>query len=242
MRLDVISDLHLNFFRDFGGDFTASWIPEAPVLVLAGDVGDARWWRESLQHLRTLCEHYEHVLYVAGNHDYYGTSLEEGDERFRRMEDHVGNFHWLEQNELELDGVKFAGCTLWFKDDPMGIFYENGMNDFRLIQGLKPWVYHRNQQSQEFLKDLRDVDVVITHHMPTYFSVAEEYEDNPLNRYFLCAMDDVILDLQPKLWVHGHTHIPCDYHLGNTRVLCNPKGYPEERGLDRPYGPVTVEV
>ena len=205
MRLDVISDIHLEFFGDQGADFVASWIPTAPVLVLAGDVGDARWWREGLRHLQTLCEHYEQVLFVAGNHDYYGTYLEDTDARLRRVEEQIENFRWLEQEKIEIDGVKFAGCTLWFKEDPAGQIYEKWMNDFNLIEGLR-------------------------------------HEDNPLTRYFLCAVDDVILDLQPKLWVHGHTHVPCDYRLWDTRVVCNPKGYPEERGLDRPYGPVTVEI
>ena len=242
MKLDIISDIHLEFFGDQGAEFTASWIPEAPVLVLAGDVGDARWWREGLRHLQTLCEHYEQVLFVAGNHDYYGTYLEDTDARLRRVEEQIENFRWLEQEKIEIDGVKFAGCTLWFKEDPAGQIYEKWMNDFNLIEGLRHEVYHRNRMSQEFLRNLRDTNVVITHHMPSHLSVAEIYEDNPLTRYFLCAVDDVILDLQPKLWVHGHTHVPCDYRLGDTRVVCNPKGYPEERGLDRPYGPVTVEI
>ena len=32
-----------------------------------------------------------------------------------------------------------------------------------------------------------------------------------------------------KLWVHGHTHSPSDYMVGDTRVVCNPLGYPGER-------------
>jgi hypothetical protein len=31
------------------------------------------------------------------------------------------------------------------------------------------------------------------------------------------------------LWIHGRTHVPCDYKLFGTRVVCNPKGYPSER-------------
>jgi Icc-related predicted phosphoesterase len=41
-------------------------------------------------------------------------------------------------------------------------------------------------------------------------------------------MDQEIAQVQPKLWVHGHTHIPCDWKAGETRVLCNPFGYPHE--------------
>ena len=30
----------------------------------------------------------------------------------------------------------------------------------------------------------------------------------------------------PRLWIHGHTHGSKDYMLGDTRVICNPGGYP----------------
>jgi hypothetical protein len=93
------------------------------------------------------------------------------------------------------------------------------------------------------LRKLPPTDVVITHHMPSALSVHEKYTDDALNLFFLCEMDDVILDLKPKLWIHGHTHVPFDYKLGDTRVLCNPKGYPRERtDLVGNYGPVTVEL
>jgi len=41
-------------------------------------------------------------------------------------------------------------------------------------------------------------------------------------------MEDVIEKYRPELWVHGHTHVPCDYELFDTRIICNPGGYPEE--------------
>jgi hypothetical protein len=27
------------------------------------------------------------------------------------------------------------------------------------------------------------------------------------------------------LWLHGHVHHSCDYRIGATRVLANPRGY-----------------
>ena len=53
-------------------------------------------------------------------------------------------------------------------------------------------------------------------------------------------IEKVILDLQPKYWIHGHTHIPCQYDLGDTRVVCNPRGYPREN--PGPYAPVVLQV
>jgi len=30
---------------------------------------------------------------------------------------------------------------------------------------------------------------------------------------------------QIKLWTHGHMHNASDYMIGETRVVCNPRGY-----------------
>ena len=31
------------------------------------------------------------------------------------------------------------------------------------------------------------------------------------------------------LVLHGHLHRQSDYRLGDTRVVCNPRGYPNQR-------------
>ena len=241
MKIDVISDLHLTCFKDFGDDFIASWVPQAEVLILAGDVGEFHWWLMGLERIKALSEKYEHALYIAGNHDYYGTTLAEGDAHFREVEAEIPNFHFLEQDILEINDVKFAGCSLWFREDPSGWIYEKWMNDFSYIKQFKPAVYDRNEGSQSFLRQLpHDIGVVITHHLPTRHSVHEKYTGDACNRFFLCGIDDVILELQPKVWIHGHTHIPFDYRMDDTRILCNPMGYPREN--PGPYRPVTIEL
>ncbi len=244
MQIEIVSDLHLTFDKDQGVDYLTSLIPkeETRILVVAGDVGESHWWLQAKQYLDILCDKYPHVLFVAGNHDYYGTTLPEGDERFRELDNLIENFHFIERELFELDGVKFAGCSLWFKEDSKSFRYERLMNDFGMIPDLKPEVYDRNKASVEFLRhDVpKDTDVVITHHMPSQRSVHRKYAGNVCNRFFLCAIDDIILDLQPKYWIHGHTHTPCQYNLGDTRVVCNPRGYLGEN--PGPYAPVVVEI
>lgn len=240
MKVDIISDIHLEFFKDLGSDFVHTWIPDGEVLILAGDVGGFHWWQNESHLINVFCEKYNHVLYVAGNHDYYGTSLEEGDVRFREVEAQIPNFHFLERDLLEIEGVKFAGCSLWFKRDPTGWYYEKRMNDFFQIQEFKPAVYERNLESQDFLKGLQDIDVLITHHMFSTLSVNEKYANDPCNLFFLCELGETIAELGAKLAIHGHTHMPCDYMLGHTRVICNPRGYPGENSGT--YAAVTVEI
>jgi Icc-related predicted phosphoesterase len=69
--------------------------------------------------------------------------------------------------------------------------------------------------------------VVVVHHAPSSASVAECYKgDLLMNGNFYTDLSEFILDRpQIKLWVHGHMHNRSDYEIGDTRVVCNPRGY-----------------
>jgi hypothetical protein len=69
--------------------------------------------------------------------------------------------------------------------------------------------------------------VVVTHHAPSSESVAECYKsDTLMNGAFRSDLSDFILDRpQIKLWTHGHMHNSSNYWIGETRVVCNPRGY-----------------
>jgi Icc-related predicted phosphoesterase len=68
--------------------------------------------------------------------------------------------------------------------------------------------------------------IVVGHHCPSELSVAEMYKGNLLNAAFRSGLNDFI-EARPqiKLWLHGHTHYNFDYWIGETRVVCNPRGY-----------------
>jgi hypothetical protein len=42
---------------------------------------------------------------------------------------------------------------------------------------------------------------------------------------FCSDLSELVEGSGAALWVHGHTHASCDYVAGQTRVVCNPKGY-----------------
>jgi len=68
--------------------------------------------------------------------------------------------------------------------------------------------------------------IVVGHHCPSEQSVAECYKGNLLNGAFRSKLDDFI-EARPqiRLWLHGHTHHNFNYWIGETRVVCNPRGY-----------------
>jgi Icc-related predicted phosphoesterase len=69
--------------------------------------------------------------------------------------------------------------------------------------------------------------VVVTHHAPSSISIAECYRfDTLMNGAFASDLSEFIMDRpQIKLWTHGHMHNVSDYMVGDTRVVCNPRGY-----------------
>ena len=69
--------------------------------------------------------------------------------------------------------------------------------------------------------------VVVGHHAPSRTSTHEMYKDDTvMNGGYSSDMDEFIQERpQIKLWTHGHTHHVFDYVIGETRVVCNPRGY-----------------
>lgn len=232
MKLQILSDLHLDFHKDKGRGFVQSLDPSGvDVLVLAGDLAEARGDEYGLR-LREICAKYPHVVAVNGNHDLYFTTPERVDAMRVSFNELIPNLHWLENEVWVHQGHRFVGCVMWFCENPMAYFHELSLNDFNVIRGFKPWVYHANRRSVQFLRSqIQPGDIVVTHHLPSQRSVSARYRGSMMNSFFVCDMDDVIEAKQPKLWIHGHSHAPCDYTAGSgdmTRVVCNPLGYPRE--------------
>jgi len=85
------------------------------------------------------------------------------------------------------------------------------------------WV-DRDWLRRELMKPFGGTTVVVTHHAPALGSVAPKYADDPVTPCFVSDLPDGFFEI-PTLWIHGHTHWPCDYQQGRCRVLSNPRGY-----------------
>ena len=233
MKLHILSDLHIEF-----GDFSVPDIG-ADVIILAGDihVGDRglRWILE--QWLQPP------VLYVPGNHEFYHNAFPSLIDDLRQKARGT-NVHVLENEALEINGFHFFGSTLWsdmnlFGDPEKAIAAaDSGMNDYQVIQStttsrvLTPeetvrWHKQSVQKLEEFFTDTRDPEktIVITHGTPTEQSIPVRFQGHALTPAFASDMEHFILKHQPRLWIHGHTHDSFDYHIGGTRIVCNPRGY-----------------
>lgn len=229
-RIQIVSDLHLEFHKDGGKSFIDSLDPDGvDVLVAAGDIGTSRCLEACLT---TLADKYQNVIFVPGNHCYYGVSPAKLETIRKRLHKAVPNLHWLEEDTVTIRGQRFLGTTLWFPNTDNCKRHRSWLNDFRVIKNFEPWVFEKNRAAINFLnREVDKDDVVVTHHLPAIESVAERFRGSPLNAFFLCDVRPLVEERGAKLWVHGHTHDSCDYVLDRTRVVCNPMGYPHEPNL-----------
>ena len=226
MQINFISDLHLEF-----GPLEIE--PEAgDVLVLAGDIdikGRVDW-------INSIASKFNHVIYVLGNHEFYNGAM---DSIYRKTrEGLVDNVHLLENESVTIAGVTFHGATLWsdfLNGNPMSYLQcDQAINDYRLIRAgdgkhrFKPQIAHSlHNISKVFLQEnVKEGDVVVTHMAPSLLSIHEKYKnDMNINGSYASDLSELILDTKPELWFHGHVHTSFDYTVGNTRILCNPRGY-----------------
>jgi predicted phosphodiesterase len=86
--------------------------------------------------------------------------------------------------------------------------------------------------------------VVVGHHSPSRRSTHEMYaNDTIMNGGYSSDLDEFIADHpQIRLWTHGHTHHVFDYVIGETRVVCNPRGYIGHEQSADDFELMTVEV
>ena len=134
MKLLVLSDLHVEFAA-FQPDLEAT--KAADVVVLAGDIYKGEhgmhWARRTFPDKK--------IVYVAGNHEFYGQHWDMLLRHFRMLAG-VYDIHFLENDSVTIDGIRFLGTTLWTDFEFFGQtvrskmmrLAENGMNDFRLIE------------------------------------------------------------------------------------------------------------
>ena len=187
---------------------------------------------------------FPHVIYIMGNHEFYNGKFYAGIDYMREECAKYPNVYMLEQDMKIIDGVMFVGGTLWTnmnKRDPLTMHAIEGMmNDFRIIRNdarnyaamsaLDVAIRHDKTLAyiEHIVHEHRNKKcVVVGHHSPSFQSAHEMYKHETLmNGGYHSDLSEFILDHpQIKLWTHGHTHHPFDYVIGETRIVCNPRGY-----------------
>jgi predicted phosphodiesterase len=264
MKIKVVSDLHLEF-----SDCFIKNDDDCDVLILSGDImvaedmhnhpepmtpyppeiiktlGSRQAAAQRFRDFLKRCSfQFPHVIYIAGNHEFYHGRWKASLDHLREECAKFTNVYFLEKDTKVIDDVVFVGGTLWTdmnKHDPLTLHaVRDMMNDYRVIKNdekgftsLKPAdTVIRHRETLQYIKHIvsehRDRRcVVVGHHSPSTMSIHPQYTSEYLmNGAYHSDLSEFIMDHpQIKLWTHGHTHHCFDYVIGETRIVCNPRGY-----------------
>ena len=240
MKIRAHSDLHVDRGLNEG------YIPDLSGIetyIIAGDLGQHK---VAQNFIRTILEKYPSIdiVHVLGNHEYYDAYLEKVHLLFSKLSDEYEKYHYLQNDSVVIQGIKFIGATLWTSlnnNDPLELHDARyGLNDFKYIRyknGVLKFTpeystkLHRESKEYIFktLEESEELCVVVTHHKPFvtntgYLSSAFETE---------LRGDLVDNSNPPKVWISGHDHkrhdIIFDCNGKEVRFISNPKGYPHEK-------------
>jgi len=256
MKAWIISDLHVARTDLLHGRKLI--VPRAEVCICAGDISNdiAR----SIDFLHAEIAPHMPVVAVLGNHDYYGSSIDDALGYARKWTAGT-NVHVLENETYDKMDLRIIGATLWtdfeISDHDFGHLPVDErrqlasrdcmryMLDFRLIARserrpgdesplLAPLeMMSRHWESRSFIdgelaKPFDGTTLVLTHHAVSRRSLDPRFAGQVSNAAFASDLSGIIRQRRPHYWVHGHIHRFVDHFEGETRVVCNPRGYAGE--------------
>ena len=241
MRLALGSDLHLECgFLDLDNTDNADVLILAGDILVAADINPKHEW-----FFENISKEFKNTIYISGNHEGYHGDFQKVNEQILTLLKPYSNIHYLHRgNEIKtIDDVTFIGSTLWTSmnnRDPIVMEYVNRcMNDFRIVQNGPDRIFNTKDAAREYEKTMErftdlldyftpeDKVVMVTHHAPSYKSIHPRYQNDTMMNYgYHTPLDEFILDNPSiKLYIHGHVHSEFDYKIGDTRVVCHPRGY-----------------
>jgi predicted phosphohydrolase len=241
--LHLISDLHLEF-RPWEFPTTINQL-EDRILVIAGDLCPiTRNVKSYKQFLTTASKKYQHVIVIAGNHEYYGTTISNAETKLKNMAAQFHNVHYLQCDSIILNNeIEFLGCTLWSNVESVEMWsIQDGahIKKFSLEEYQKLHLEHVKWLQTELAKPKKvSSRVVITHHLPSFECIHPKYHSYGSTNCFFASTLEHDLITSTDFWLHGHTHTGNQIKISNTFIISNPRGYPGENN-DHEYRPKEI--
>jgi predicted phosphodiesterase len=255
MKIQILSDVHnellsRNETSSLATNTNSSqWygvIPEteADVVVLAGDIDSGtrgiKWAIKESERLD------KPIIYVAGNHEFYHREYHSTLKQMREVAQGT-NVHFLECDEVIVNGVHFLGTTLWTDYDAVETvsrhvamkICQDTLNDHQLIRtspdGLftTRHAFELHTKASNWLRDkLNSFNgdnkiIVVTHHGPSKHCQHKKYLVSPVSAAFYSDLDGLVG--KADVWISGHSHSNLDTKINGCRLISNQPGYPQEK-------------
>ena len=241
MKIQIASDLHI---ESWPGQIPSTEVFEPvedrDLLILAGDIHVGIQAHSFLKRETAISP----VVYVLGNHEHYARYTHDALVKLWRLSAcALPGLHLLSADLCEVAGLRIYGCTWYSGLWPATSTYDRAtiaahVSDFRLPRDdAGAWTVDRHVETHRsetaaMREHAGNVDIVVTHWPPTLDALDPIFtlkkRDRALNPYFVNDAEDLVHEMEAKLWVSGHVHRPHEAQVGETLSVGNPAEYRKE--------------
>lgn len=244
MIIRLFSDLHLD-----GRAYTITSQAHDPdaVLVLAGDLSG---FHRDLKFITAVTDQFKYVLFVAGNHEFYGSDYFVVKKFWHGVDGDIDNFFFMDNRVEIIENVRFIGTTLWTDMDggnPLTCMdVQKALNDYyvilykqRRLMVVDTIGFHNEAMrflNKELAAPFDGETVVISHHSPSWTLITQVHRYSGVNAGFHANADQLFYDHEIGYWFYGHTHVSQTIKINGVPVISNQRGYVgEDSGFDHAF-------
>ena len=235
MKIQYCSDLHLEFPHNREFIKNNPIIPTGEILLLAGDILPFALLDKPSDFLDLISDSFEKVFWIPGNHEYYGSDINDRSNSF--CEKIRSNLFLVNNYEEKINDINFIFSTLWSKiSEQNSLIIQNTLYDFKSIndrdEKLSVSKFNDLHQTcfdfiqQTLNKNKNEINMVVTHHVPTFMNYPEQHIRSTINQGFATELFDLIHDSSIEYWIYGHHHTNTpDFKINQTKLITNQLGY-----------------
>ena len=238
VRVQIMSDLHIEYKNDDIPNVEDYIIPTAEVLILAGDIGSLYKYNQLQSFLKKICEKFKIVLYIPGNHEFYmqenytPKTMSVLNGRLKTLEEGIENLHILNGKSVVIEDFCIAGCTLWTNPQCtipkfLSRIYNVNTRKYKKMHELDLQYVNR---IINYCNEKKYKLTLITHHPPSFRTLEGSRKRRRFESLYASELDYLLDKDSIKNWICGHTHANFDFYSEKgTRVISNQKGKPRDK-------------
>ncbi len=224
MKIDILSDLHLNTY--FNPNFDENSVKliydqiilkdkrePADVLIIAGDLGEYN--SQIINFLEILKQnYYKNIICVLGNHDYYLLDYEDKQfyefnsftraKRLKASINAIDGVYCLDGDIIEIDGIRFGGAMGWYDNGYIKKYFPNE-NIFSHINKI----WESFSLDFKYILGIKDFNELYKIEYPKLQKIHKD-------------CDVMISHINPS---YSHDHIHYIYHNNQTNTFFTFDGY-----------------